>query len=169
MAYISAISAQETGDARLAVLLLLRAGEIAEENKKERVTDKDVLTAKKKVEEELISELVSTLPLHQKAALFALTFLTKENKGINRFGENANIFFSGEVYEKYVEIIENYGKNPVTLRWFKEYIDELETYGLIYTTPSSKGVRGNTTLIKLAVNENLLEKILGKEFKTKRA
>ena len=40
-------------------------------------------------------------------------------------------------------------KKPRSARWYKEYLNDLEMLGLITTTPSSKGVRGHTTLIKI--------------------
>ena len=48
----AAIAAQESGDARTAVMLLLRAGEIADRKNSGSVTDEEVKKAKKQVEEE---------------------------------------------------------------------------------------------------------------------
>ncbi|MBS3058719.1 MAG: AAA family ATPase, partial [Candidatus Diapherotrites archaeon] len=50
----AAIAAQESGDARTAVLLLLRAGELSDKESKEKVSDEEVKKAKSKVEEEVI-------------------------------------------------------------------------------------------------------------------
>ena len=51
----------------------------------------------------------------------------------------------------------------VSSRWFREYVNELETYGLILTTASGKGIRGTTTLIKLGFDAKKLKQALEKE------
>jgi len=97
----SAITAQESGDARYALKLLLHAGEIAEQHGK-------------------------------------------------RLDEIENGFLmSGEVYDEYEKNCRELNKKSRSLRWYKEYLNDLEMLGLVTTTPSSKGIRGHTTLVKL--------------------
>ena len=60
------------------------------------------------------------------------------------------LYFSGEVYERYASLAKKMGHMPRTSRWYREYLNELEMLGLVNTVQSGKGVRGHTTLIKLA-------------------
>ena len=64
-------------------------------------------------------------------------------------GIENGFLMAGEVYEEYEKNGGELKKKPRSLRWYKEYLNDLEMLGLVTTTPSSKGVRGHTTLIKL--------------------
>ena len=160
IALASAYAAQESGDARTAILLLLRAGEIADENNDIKITETDVRNAKKKVEKDILLNMVSTLPEQLQYVLFAITRLTKSKSQTTLAPNNEGILHSGEVYNEYYRISKIQGKSPVSLKWFKQYLEELELYGLIGTTISGKGVRGTTTLIKLGVDVGVLNGIL---------
>ncbi|MCX6799299.1 MAG: AAA family ATPase, partial [Candidatus Diapherotrites archaeon] len=161
----SALAAQESGDARTAVMLLLRAGEIADEESLSLVTDSEVTKAKRMVDEEVILNMVATLPKQHQLVLYAVSLLTDSGKGMQRLNgvQEEGVFFSGDIYNEYKRIATGLQENVVSSRWFREYINELDTYGLILTTASGKGVRGSTTLIKLGFDAKKLRKALEKE------
>ena len=163
----SALAAQEFGDARYALKLLLKAGEIADEERSSKVTDKHVQLARKGVEDEIVYELIDSLPEHQKIVLYSIALLTGESGHFHRLDGVADdkVLFSGEVYEKYEHISKKAGKEPRSARWCREYINELEMLGLITTTISGKGVRGNTTLIRLAFPPEKIKRVIEKHFK----
>ncbi len=158
----AAFAARESGDARTAVMLLLRAGELAEKKGMEKVTDQEVKDAKKSVEQEITMEMINTLPSQQKLVLYAISILTAQKKGVKKLGksEEKGVLFSGEVFDEYKKIALSIKENPVSARWFRQYLDELEMYGLIFSTPSGKGVRGNTRLIKLGLEAATIKRIL---------
>ena len=160
----SAIAAQESGDARTAVMLLLRAGEIAEKNKSEKITDKEVEKARKSVEEQIVFEMISTLPEQQQLVLLSVASLTLEKKGVRRLGKisERGVLFSGEIFDEYKKLAITRGKSAVSARWFQQYINELEMYGLVSTTSSGKGMRGNTRLIRLTFNPREIKATLEK-------
>jgi archaeal cell division control protein 6 len=162
----AAMAAKESGDARTALMLLLKAGEIADMNKKEMVTDKEVMKAKDKVEQEIIKSMVLTLPVQLQLVLFAITEKSDSPKGILKIDGSFedNVLYSGEIYDAYTVLTKKYGEKPVSMRWFREYINELETYGFISTTQSGKGIKGNTTLIKLGIDSNSIKNLLEAEF-----
>ncbi len=151
----SAIAAGENGDARYALLLLLRAGELAEQRGLKRISDLEVEEARKLADEEKAFEVISSLPEHQRLLLYSLALLS-EDVTFKRLVEDGSdkLYFSGIVYEKYVSLCKKTGKEPRTSRWYREYLSELEMLGLINTVQSGKGVRGHTTLIKLAYPES---------------
>ncbi len=146
----AAITSQESGDARYALKLLNKAGEMAQQAGKARITDEDVEAACRKVEIDLVLETLKTLPEMHQLALYAVATLTSSGSRYARLeGVDPGFLFSGEVYEEYERACKSARKRPRSSRWFKEYVNDLETLGLIVTTPSGKGVRGQTTLIKL--------------------
>ncbi len=147
----SAIAASENGDARYVLLLMLRAGELAESEGKTVITDADVEEARKKADEDKASEIISTLPEHQRLVLYSLSTLANDGhykKLVEDGGEK--LYFSGEVYERYASLCKRMGRTPRSSRWYREYLSELEVLGLVVAVSSGKGVRGHTTLLRLA-------------------
>jgi len=161
----SALAAQESGDARAAVMLMLRAGEEADRNLIKEVTDLHVSTAKSRVEEEVTLNMVETLPRQQQIVLYALSLMTLQGHGYDKLNgvRERGVFFSGDAYREYERIAKSMSEQVVSSRWFREYVNELETYGILVTTASGKGIRGTTTLIKLGFDARKLQKALEKE------
>jgi cell division control protein 6 len=146
----AAIAAAENGDARYALLLLQRAGELAD-LRKTKLTDKEVSDARKQAEEDKAFEVISTLPEHQQIFLLALSSLSLDGKYKRLVEEGGERYYlSGETYERYCQFVKKMGKEPRTSRWLREYINELDALGLVNSLQSGKGVRGRTTLVRLA-------------------
>ncbi len=166
LSYAAALAAQESGDARYALKLLQKAGEIADSEEASKVVEKHVKKARKSVEEEIVYDIVSTLPEHQRVTLYAIALLTKEGKKYARLdgSYDEKVLFSGEVYEKYEMLCHLFGKDARSARWVREYLNELEMLGLITTSISGKGVRGNTTLIRLAFPADNIKRVVEKSF-----
>lgn len=158
----SAIAAQETGDARYALKLLLKAGEFADESTIDRITDKEVEQARKNVDIDLATETISTLPDHQKMVLLSVCNLTLDGNKYQRLGDAdvENHLMSGEVYEEYSKICRQNKKPKRSARWYREYLNDLEMLGLITTIESGRGVRGRTRLIKPGYEAEQMRKIL---------
>ncbi|MEW6722547.1 MAG: AAA family ATPase [Candidatus Micrarchaeota archaeon] len=146
----AAITSQESGDARYALKLLNKAGEVAMQAGKGKVTDEDVEAARKAVELDLTVETMNTLPEMHQLVLYSIANLTIGGSKYARLeGLESGFLFSGEVYEEYERACRQARKRPRSSRWYKEYLNDLEMLGLIVTTPSGKGVRGQTTLIRI--------------------
>lgn len=161
----AALTAQESGDARYALKLLMKAGEMAEQKEKGNVDDNDVETARKKVELDLIAETITTLPDMHRIVLHSIASVTMSGSRYARLeGVGSEFLLSGEVYEEYEKRCKKISKRPRSTRWFREYLNDLEMLGLIVTTPSGKGMRGHTTLIKLGHNAEDICKILNTNF-----
>ncbi len=157
----SAIAASENGDARYALLLLLRAGELCDQEKQDAVTDKLVEDSRKAAEEEKAFEVIGTLPEHQQLLLYALATLASDAAYKRLVEDNGDkLYFSGEVYERYNAVAKKLGKIPRTMRWYREYLKELEALGLVQGVQSGKGVRGHTTLLKLAYDSARVRKVI---------
>lgn len=162
----SAIAAQETGDARYALKLFEKAAEIAEYEGRKKITDLEVEAARKKVDVDLADETISTLPENHQLVLYAIAQLTLNGSKYSKLEiENETGFLmSGEVYEQYERTARLAGKRARSSRWYKEYLNDLETLGLITLTLSGRGLRGHTTLIKLGYDAKEMLKLLNKRF-----
>lgn len=161
----SAVAAQESGDARTAVMLIQRAGEIADADQVEIVDEIYVEKAKASVEEEIIFSMISTLPEQQQLVLYAIAQLTTQRRGFRKVsGEiEEGVLFSGEIFETYLDFAKKFEKRTITSRWYRQYINELEMYGLIFVTSSGKGIKGQTRLIKLGFDAERIKLALEKE------
>lgn len=147
----AAMAGKESGDARTAVLLLLRAGEIADSLKKDQVSEELILQAKKMVEHEVILNMITTLPEQERLVLYAVACLSEKRKPMPTLSGvmEEGILMSGEVFEEYQKAAKKMGEEPVSQRWFRAYLNELEVYGMISSTKSGPGLVGNTRLIRL--------------------
>lgn len=160
----AAIAAQETGDARYALKLFENAAEIAERSGKMLVTDSEVEAARKKVDMDLAAETVNTLPENHQFVLYAIARLTLKGSRYSKleFENESGFMISGEVYEEYERVAKECGRRARSSRWYKEYLSDLETLGLITLTMSGRGMRGHTTLIKLGYDAKDMAELLGK-------
>ena len=161
----AAIAAQESGDARTAVLLLLRAGELSDKESKEKVSDEEVKKAKSKVEEEVIYNMISTLPDQEQLVLYTIALLAAKQKPLQKITgqQEPGALMSGEVFEEYKRVAKKFKESNVSARWFRAYLNELETYGIISTTKSGPGMVGNTRLIRLNPEASKVKESIEKE------
>jgi archaeal cell division control protein 6 len=165
----AAIAAQETGDARYALRLLVKAGETADEKGVARVSDKEVEDARRSVDTDLAAETISTLPEHQQIVMYAAcTLALSGSKYANLAGgqpkmeEDGRFMLSGEVYEEYLRACRNFGRKRRSARWYREYLHDLEMLGMITMVESGRGIRGHTRLIKVGYAPEKLKPILEK-------
>lgn len=162
----AAIAAKESGDARLALKIISKAGEIADENNI-TITPKEVTEAAKFAEEDIAYELVNTLPEHQKLIIYALALLSIQGSKYKRLREDGEMFiFSGDIYNKYADIANSMEKDHKSSRWYRKYIVDLEMQGLIAAYESGKGIRGHTKLIKLLYSPEKMRQTIEKTLMT---
>jgi len=136
----AAYAAREHGDARRAIELLRVAGEVAERNNESKVKITDIDAAEKKLENDRITELVTSQPKQIQATLYAIITSCLNRK------EN---IFTGEVYEAYKQISTKIGLQPLTLRRVSDILSELDMLGIINIKLISKGRYGRTREISL--------------------
>ena len=159
----AAISAKDSGDARLALKVLSKAGELADERGDGVITVNDVNRASEAAEEELVYELVNTLPEHQRLIIYAIAMLSIQGSKYKRLsGDSDTYLFSGDIYNKYSAIAKSLNKGPKSSRWYRKYIFDLEMQGLISAYESGKGIRGHTKLIRLAYSPERMKETIEK-------
>jgi cell division control protein 6 len=151
---IAALAAQEHGDARRALDLLRVAGELAERNGEERITERHVQMAKNKIELDCVIEAVKSLPTHSK--LILLGIILQEEVG------NAKLT-TGEVYDTYCQLCKRAGVGPLTQRRVTDLISELDMLGLINAKVKSFGRGGRTKEIQSSVSGLDVRRVLERD------
>lgn len=165
----AALTANDSGDARYALKLLLKAGEIADEQGAFRITDREVEEARRSVDTDIAFEAISTLPEHQQLVLLAIASLTldkgKNTRLTDGLPEDEDAYLtSGEVYEGYCAVARRHRKPRRSTRWYREYLNDLEMLGLITTIESGAGMRGRTRLIRMGYPPADVKKIIERNF-----
>ncbi len=139
----AAIAAQEKGDARIALELLRKAGEIAEREGAKKVTEDHVSKANKAIETNKVVSVIRGLPFHSKAVL--LSIYAHMRDGFRKVS-------TGEVYDVYSMVCDECGKSPLTQRRVSDLISELDMLGIARSLVISKGRYGRTKEIRLAAS-----------------
>ncbi|GGN26590.1 Cdc6/Cdc18 family protein [Halarchaeum nitratireducens] len=147
----AAFAAQEHGDARRALDLLRTAGELAERDQADVVTEEHVRRAQDKIELDRVVEVVRTLPTQSKLVLFAIMMLEKH--GVH----NIN---TGEVYNIYKTLCDEIDADVLTQRRVTDLISELDMLGIVNAVVVSKGRYGRTKEINLSVPIDETEAVL---------
>lgn len=157
---IAAFAAQD-GDARYALRLLQKAGEIARSEGRDTVDIEEVGKAKELVEKDIMAEAISTLPEHQQIVIYSVASLALTGGMYKRLtGVSDSDLFTGEVYEAYERNCKILNTQPRTMRQFSEYLNELEMLGFITMRMSGKGQRGTTRFIRLGYPPEDIKQIM---------
>ncbi|NHJ24353.1 MAG: AAA family ATPase [Candidatus Lokiarchaeota archaeon] len=149
------LAAREHGDARKALQLLRKAGETAERNQSRKVLEQHVHKAQKEIDKDHIVEYIFSMPLQAQLTLTAVYLLTKYNAD--------NVITSGDIYEVHNDLASRIpGLKQLTHRRISDYINELALAGLINANTKSMGHYGRTKIIKLDVDNELMERVLSR-------
>jgi len=165
----AAITAQESGDARYALKLMMKAGEMVDDKGEKKITDKEIEEARRSVDRDVAFEAIATLPDHQQIVLLAIANLTLDKGKNTRLTDGSQeadegFLTSGETYEEYNKVCRRFRKSARSARWHREYLNDLEMLGLITTLESGAGMRGRTRLIKIGHAAADVKKIIEKNF-----
>ena len=122
---VAALAAREHGDARKAIDILRFAGEIAEENDHDSVTEDCVDHAHEREETSRLAELISKSPSHAKLVLEAMALLTQQKEG-----DDAPIT-TNEAYDLYKRLCDRDQSEHLKLRRVRDILSELEFLSII--------------------------------------
>ncbi len=131
------LSGQEHGDARRAIDLLLKAGEIADQRQLKKVTHKHVREAFDRMEEQLVNTALKGLALHKKIVVIAII----KAKGST----------TGEIYLTYKNLCKLNGRDELTNRRVTQMLSDIELSGLISGRIINQGSHGSTKKFELKV------------------
>lgn len=147
----AALSAQEHGDARRALDLLKYAGELAARKKAKKVTIKHVDEAEDKIDIDAMTESMKAQPKQSQLVLYSIFQLVDKLKETR----------TGDVYDKYCDVVKDAGLRPLTQRRVSDLIKELDDYGVINAKSISKGRYGVSRIIDIGFSNRLKQKIEG--------
>lgn len=139
----AAHAARKHGDARKALDLLRNAGEIAEEEKAEKVKTDHVSRASHKIERNKMEEAIQSLPEQSKLVLLSVLLLHERK---------ARKISTGNVYEVYSSLCRQNGWEVLSRRRVSGLLSELDMMGVLDARVISKGRYGRTKEIELNVD-----------------
>jgi len=149
----AAFAAKEHGDARKALQLLRKAGELAERAQNKNVTAKHVEKAQLDLENDHVMEYIKGMPLQSQLILASISIISKFYP--------EHVIISGDIYNMHSEIRGLIpGVRELTKRRISDYINELALAGIISAEVKSMGHYGRTKIIKLDIGRKLIEKVL---------
>ena len=129
----AAFGAQESGDARKALDLLLKAGDVAHEGDADMVREEHVRHGRGLLQEEEITRGILGLNTHEKILLYALASYVSSGDSPVR---------SRDLYRRYEMFCVGAGHDPLTSRWMHDHLDELEMLGLVSAEKRNEGSSG---------------------------
>jgi archaeal cell division control protein 6 len=156
----SAFAAQEHGDARKAINLLCKAGEVAEEKGKETIEEEDVREANELIDVDRVTEVVRTLPTQSKLVLYSIIQL----KIVSREGKPV---IMDDVYNVYLQVCNYLGIDTLTKRRISDLVSELDILGIVNTVVTYKGRHGRVKEISLGVPLETVRKELLQDYRLK--
>jgi cell division control protein 6 len=140
----AALAAAEHGDARRAIDLIRVAGEIAERQQSDKVTENHVREASQKIEENKEETSLKSYPLHEKLVILA----------IMKAGGSS----TGEIYSSYKGLCKVVGRDELTQRRITQMLSEIELSGIITGRLIHQGIHGRTKKYKLTVSPEMIKK-----------
>ncbi|MDG6983522.1 MAG: AAA family ATPase [Nitrososphaerota archaeon] len=146
----AAMAGSEHGDARRAIDLLRIAGEVAEREGLKEIDDTCIRQASAKMEVDRVDEAIRSLPVQNKAILYA----------VSRFDGGTN---TGELYLAYSNVCKKLGIETLTQRRMSGILGDLDLLGLVEASVVSKGRRGRTKKIQLLIGRDMLSKTLSED------
>ncbi|WP_153952915.1 orc1/cdc6 family replication initiation protein [Halosegnis longus] len=129
------LAAEEHGDARRAVQLLRKAGDLAEEQGDEQVTPQHVRDADELVEVEIAMNLVKGTPLAGKLLLFAICRLSRNNP-------DKEWFRTSEIHDVYQTLSRDTETEPKSYNRALDALNKHVTTGLLESRKQAGGDNG---------------------------
>jgi len=150
---IAAYASRETGDARKAVELLVKAAKVAEDTTG-RLTQKEVEVAAETLEADKTEEFIRALATQEKFSLIAC--YASLAKGRSKSS-------TGQVYAVYSQLCQTQQIKPLTQRRVSDMISFLDLYGVINAPVVSRGRHGQTREIAASLPKGVVDRLLHRE------
>lgn len=139
----AAMAGREHGDARRAIDLIRVAGEIAERQQSNKVTEEHVREASQKIEENKETTALKAYPLHEKLLIIA----------VMKAGGSS----TGEIYSAYKELCKSVRQKELTQRRVTQMLSEIELSGIITGRLVHQGIHGRTKKYKLTISGEMIK------------
>jgi len=150
--YCSALTAKNSEDARFNIRLLFNAGELAEKDGEDKITETHIKNSINLTKRETETDAIERLSLNQLIVLYSLVNFKRRN--------NIKLIPVKTTYcEAYKLICKQVGYEEITYPHFWRLVNSLGQYDLVYSllqTPKQGGFR---RVVELNVDEEAVEKI----------
>ncbi|MFW6286159.1 MAG: Cdc6/Cdc18 family protein [Nanoarchaeota archaeon] len=159
----SAYAAREHGDARRALELLRFAGELAEREGTEKVSQVHIDSADKKTEKNRIIDIIKSQPKQFQLVNYAIiktSMKEKHNLVTNKKTLIIEPTTTGMVYDYYNRLAKKLNITTLSLRRISDIIIELDVLGLITFKILSKGRYGRTRFISIDLPKTLFKEVI---------
>ncbi|MEA3166168.1 MAG: archaeal cell division control protein 6, partial [Thermoplasmata archaeon] len=150
---VADIVAAQSGNARLAIEILQKAGRMADDEGKQQVGPEEVRAAKAYSHDYITTSKLQQMPQHPLLVLLALARRLKKGDAYAT---------TGSVEQSYKVACEEFGEEPRAHTQFWKYLKQLEGAGFLLSRLSGKGQAGTTQLLSIpdapakAVEEQVL-------------
>jgi cell division control protein 6 len=145
----AAMAGREHGDARRAIGLLRVAGEIAEREQKEKITEEHIRMAYLKMEEDKETAALESYPLHEKLIILA----------VMKAGGSS----TGEIFTAYKDLCKIVRQKELTQRRVTQMLSEIELSGIISGRIVHQGIHGRTKKFKLTISPETVKETFKKD------
>jgi cell division control protein 6 len=142
----AALAAQEHGDARKAIEILRHAGELAERENVEAITEDHVRDAQEWAEIDRFEELLRGSTTQVKFILYSLALLTEENPDTDEFS-------TSRIYERYKETADKVDAKTLSEHRVYELLKEQAFLGVVESTRTGGG-RGEGSYLEHRLVQN---------------
>jgi cell division control protein 6 len=132
--FCAALAARDSGSARQALDLLRLAGEIAENNDRDTITEDQVETARSQLEQERVEEGMRELTTHGRLALLAV---------ISKAAKDETPCRTRDIYEEYLTLCESSDTDSLAQRSVHNHLSDLRMLGILSANENRSGSRGN--------------------------
>jgi len=132
--FCSALAARDSGSARQALDLLRLAGEIAENNDQDAITEDHVDAARSRLEQERVEEGMRELTTHGRLALLAV---------VSKAAKNETPCRTRDIYEEYLTLCESSDTDSLAQRSVHNHLSDLRMLGILSANENRSGSRGN--------------------------
>ena len=150
---VADIVAAQSGNARLAIEILQKAGRMADDEGKQHVGPEEVRAAKAYSHDYITTSKLQQMPQHPLLVLLALARRLKKGDAYAT---------TGAVEQSYKVACEEFGEEPRAHTQFWKYLKQLEGAGFLLSRLSGKGQAGTTQMLSIpdapakAVEEQVL-------------
>lgn len=139
----AAMAGREHGDARRAIDLLRVAGEMAERQEADSITEEHIREAAQKIEENKEVTTLRAYPLHEKLIIIAV---------MKSAGSS-----TGEIYATYKELSRTIRQKELTQRRITQMLSEIEMSGIVSGRLVHQGIHGRTKKFRLTVSPDTVK------------
>lgn len=152
---IAALGAKEEGDARKTIALLLKTGEVAEQEKATRIDADHIVKARDKLEFDTMASFLVSLPIQYKLVIIGIS------NAYFHYRCNVNTGSLLRIYHDLVKASDTY-VSSIGERRLLQILKSLRDHGIIELSVVSKGGYGRSSIAKLSLDRKTVEKVFSK-------